>query len=291
MPSLDDLVANVNDLIPLPQAYVRISQLIHDPDSSLREIAEIITNDISLTGRILRVANSAYMGLITKVDSIAQAVPILGLRQIHDLALATTAVETLSNIASADFDLHAYWRRSLYCAIAARLLGKRCGLSRNDRLFVTGLLHDVGHLLLAYKEPALYTELRTTAIERRVPMYQVEREVLGFDYAAVSGALLNKWQLPSQIIDPIRAHNRDLANVKPEKQPDTAIVHLAAAISRSAQWHSDEDEPAPQFDPLAVHLTGLDDTMVVEIMNETDVALIEAITLLMPKSIRKTACK
>lgn len=286
MHNLDDLVADVNDLAPLPRAYIRIRELVQEPDSSLHEITRIITNDAGLTGRILRIANSAYMGLITKVDTLSRALHVLGLDQVHDLALATTAIEALTRIQIETFDLHSYWRRSIYCAVVARLLGKRCAIVKHDRLFVAGLLHEVGHLILAHKEPALYTGMRATAIERRVPLYQVERDVLGFDYAAISAALLNKWQLQDEITDPIKRHNDDLSKGDAQGLRETAVIHLAAAISRSTQRHSAKDVPVPEFDPTAVELTDLDDELVFEIMGETDVAIIEAITLLMPKSVK-----
>jgi HD-like signal output (HDOD) protein len=288
MHNLDDLVAGVNDLVPLPQAYVRIRELVHHPDSSLYEITRVITNDAGLTGRILRIANSAHMGLITKVDTLSRAVQVLGLDQVHDLALATTAIEALAKIEIKAFDLYGFWRRSIYCAVVARLLGKRCAIVKQDRLFVAGLLHEVGHLVLAHKEPALYADMRATAIERRIPLYQVERDVLGFDYAAVSAALLNNWQLPEEIIDPIKRHNSDLSKADPQGLPEAAVIHIAAALSRGTQWRSDKDIPAPKFDPTAVIVTDLDDELVFEIMGEADVAIIEAVTLLIPKSVKPT---
>jgi HD-like signal output (HDOD) protein len=289
MLSLDELVADVNDLVPLPQAYVRIRELVHDPESSSHQISQVITNDAGLTGRILRIANSAYMGLITKVDTIPRAVTILGLQQVHDLALATTAIEALSKIKITAFDLHAYWRRSIYCAVVARLLGKRCAILKHDRLFVSGLLHEIGHLVLAHKEPRRYTELRVAAIQQRVPMYQIEQEALGFDYAEISTALLNEWGLQRELIDPIKGHNCELARVAPEIRRETAVIHLAAAISRSTQWQSPEDEAVPEFDPTAVEIADLGDDAVFEIMTEADVAIIEAITLLMPSSIKQAS--
>ena len=79
MTTIDKLTDGVRDLVPLPKAYIRIQQLVNDPDSSLADITEVIIHDPALTSRILRIANSAYMALATKVDTVGRAVQVLGL--------------------------------------------------------------------------------------------------------------------------------------------------------------------------------------------------------------------
>ena len=98
MLTIEELVDGVQDLVPLPKAYIRIQELVNDTDSSLDDVTKVIMNDTALTSRILRIANSAYMGLQSKVDTVARAVQVLGLNQVHDLALAGAAVGSLSKI-------------------------------------------------------------------------------------------------------------------------------------------------------------------------------------------------
>jgi HD-like signal output (HDOD) protein len=279
---LELLLNDVKDIAPLPKAYLRIQELVNGPDSSLDELTAVISNDPGLTARILRIANSAYVGLPSKVDSIARAVQILGLNQVHDLALASAAVGSLFRIQSKALDIHDFWRRGIYSAIVARVTARRCGIRNAERLFVSGLLHEVGNLLIAFKEPPLYSEMRDTAIRRQLPLAQVQREFLRYDYAIASAELLKRWQLPESLYMPVGLHTRSISQAPPALAHDTAIIHLGAAISRAAIWTSEADEPVPPFDTVAVQMTELDESAVEEVMSETDQGAVEAISLLLP---------
>ena len=279
---LKELIKDVKDVAPLPKSYLRIQELVNDTNSSLNEMTEVISNDPGLTARILRIANSAYVGLAVKVDSIGRAVQVLGLNQVHDLALASAAVDSLFKIQSKALDIYDFWRRSIYCAVVARLTAKRCGIRNAERLFVAGLLHDIGNLIIAFKMPPAYSEMRDTAIRRQIPLVHAQRQHLGFDYADVSAELLKQWQLPPELYEPVRLHMHDISKVPPALAHETSMLHIGAAISRAALWHSDADEPVPPFDIVAMQLTQLDEHLVEEVMTEADQMVIEAMSLLLP---------
>lgn len=280
--TLDEILTGVMDVIPLPKAYLRLRELIADPDSSLADITQVIANDPGLTSRILRIVNSAYFALAAKVDTIGRAVQVLGLNQVHDLALATAAVGTLSKIPCQALDIHDYWRRSIYAAVAAKIIAKRMGLRANERLFVGGLLHGIGELVLAFKEPVLFVELKAAAVRRQVPMSVVQLEHLGFDYAAISGELLRQWQLPDELVVPVRVHATGFANAPATRLDDVSVLQVASVISRAALWSSEQDEPVPGFEPIAMQVTKLDEESIEQVMTESDQLVIEAMSLLLP---------
>ncbi len=279
---LQMLLQDVKDIAPLPKAYLRIQELLEDPTASLDDLTGIVTNDAGLSSRILRIANSAYVGLPDKVDSISRAVQILGLNQVHDLALANAAVGTLFKIQSRALDLYDFWRRSIYCAVVARVLARRAVLGNAERWFVCGLLHEIGNLLIAFKDPPLYSEMRDAAIRRGVTLASIQRAQLGFDYAMASAELLKRWNLPAAIHTPIALHTGAVAEVAKSLTREVSLLHLAAAISRASAWGSDACEPVPPFDPLAVNLFALDEQAIGEIMGEADQAVAEAMSLLLP---------
>ncbi|MEM7469605.1 MAG: HDOD domain-containing protein [Pseudomonadota bacterium] len=287
--TIDKLTDGVKDLIPLPKAYVRIQQLVNDPDSSLADITEVIVHDPGLTSRILRIANSAYMALATKVDTVSRAVQVLGLNQVHDLALAGAAVGSLVNLKSDVIDVADFWRRSVYAAVVGRAFAKRSAVSAPERAFVCGLLHDVGNLLLAYRMPDVYEELFQLAIQNDQTLSQVQLRELGFDYSDVGGALLEKWQLPDPIMEPVRHHTHRLTQSPVELIADSSIVHTAAVVARASLWREEGDEPVPEFHEVAVATVGVDDTLVTECMGEANEALVEAMSLLLPKSSKPRA--
>ncbi len=282
MLTIEELVKGVQDLVPLPKAYIRIQELVNDPDSSLDDVTKVIVNDAALTSRILRIANSAYMALASKVDTVARAVQVLGLNQVHDLALAGAAVGSLTKIKTPSLNIGDFWRRSVYCAVVARIICKQQKISSPERLFVSGLLHDTGHLLLAYRQPERYAEMRTESITTKMSMATIEQNELGFTYAELGAALLNNWQLPETIIAPVQHHVLDVAAMPIEQRAETAILHVSAVIARAAMWRSEADEPVPEFDPAALQQYDIDDKIIESIMQEADEAVIEAMTLLLP---------
>jgi HD-like signal output (HDOD) protein len=294
MVTVEALTHGITDVAPLPKAYVRIQQLVNDPNSSLHAVTQVISHDTGLTSRVLRIANSAYLGLVTKVDTIARAVQVLGLNQVHDLALATAAVGSLFKVKTETLDIYEFWRRSVYCGVAARFLAKECKIRAPERLFVAGLLHDVGHLVLAHREPELYVELLEQSIERQLPLFAVEQKTLGFDYAELGAELLTRWQLPADLIAAVGAHTDRLKALDTDELYDAAIIHVAAVIARAAMWRSNTDEPVPEFSPIAVQLHSVNDELVEATMSQADDAIVEAMTLLMPKALprrRKAAAE
>jgi HD-like signal output (HDOD) protein len=279
---IEEIVSGIKEVAPLPKAYIRIQELVNDPNSSFHDVTEVISNDPGLTSRVLRIANSAYMGLVTKCDTISRAVQVLGLNQVHDLALASAAVGSLTRMESKALDIYDFWRRSIYCASVSRLLARKVKHRAADRLFVGGLLHDVGSLVLAYKDPLLYSELLAASKRGKVPLATIEREQLGFDYAAISAELMTQWQLPADLREAVGCHTGNLSLAPPENWRDTAIIHVGAVVSRAAMWHSDDDEPVPDFDPVATQLVDLSDAFVEELMIEADAIVVEAMSLLLP---------
>lgn len=251
------LVEGTLDLVPLPQAYVRIRGIVDDPDSEMREVAEIVATDPALTGRVLRLVNSAFIGLMTPIDSIEHAVRVLGMQQIHDIALATSAVGSLSKLRGDLFDIFEFWRLSMYCGGAARDLAAATTLPSPQRLFVSGLLHGIGNLVMAHEMPQSFDEARVQARAMQRPYYELQRECFGFDYADVSAELMRKWHLPEAIYQPVALHNRVIENLDSAEQPLAAVMSLAAVVARQANWQSEESEPVPPIDPMAQALCGV----------------------------------
>jgi HD-like signal output (HDOD) protein len=282
MLTIEELVEGVRDLVPLPKSYIRVQELVNDPDSSLDDVTKVIVNDAALTSRILRIANSAYMALASKVETVGRAVQVLGLNQVHDLALAGAAVGSLAAIKSPSLHISDYWRRSVYCAVVARTICGQRKFGPPERLFVAGLLHDTGTLVLANRKPELYTQLLELAVGSGRALSEVQHEELGFNYADIGVALLKSWQLPEGIIDPVAFHLISPTEVPPEIANEAALLHVSAVIARAAIWRNDTDEPVPEFDTAALQLTDVDESNTEAIMREADEAVIEAMSLLLP---------
>lgn len=279
----ETLVAGMVDLVPLPHAYVRIREVVDDPDVPLREFGAIVAADPALTGRVLRLANSAYMGLVTKVDSIEHAVRVLGVGQLHDMALATSAVGSLSKLRADLFDIYDFWRLSIYAAVRARLLASHCALPAPQRLFVSGLMHNIGTLVMAHELPEAFAESRARAAAIERPYHELQRELFGFDYAEVGAELMRQWSLPVALIEPVELHTRSIANLTNEQQPTSAVIQIAATTSRAALWKNEESERVLDYEPIATAQTGIDADAIEEMMTTADDEVVESISILTPR--------
>jgi len=282
VPSAAELVARMIDLVPLPQAYARIREAVDDPDSDLRRVAEIVKSDPALAGRVLRLVNSAYIGLMTPIDSIDHAVRVLGMRQIHDMALATSAVGSLDRLRGAPIDIVDFWRLSIYCAATAREVGTHARLPAPERMFVTGLLHNVGNLVLAHELPDWFRECHAQARASARPLADVQREQLGYDYAETGAELLRQWNLPAGLVLPILLHTRAIATLTPEERAPAAVLAVAAVTARATSCRSADSEPVPEYDATALTETGIEAEMLEEIMLRVDASVVEALAVLLP---------
>lgn len=276
------LVDGTLDLVPLPQAYVRIREIVEDPGASLRAISEVVTSDPALTGRVLRLANSAYLALVSRIDTIDHAVRILGLSQIHDIALATSAVGSMSRLKNDQFDLYDFWRTSVYAAVCARHLAQSCGLPSPQRLFIAGLMHNIGNLIIAHELPQAYRDCAQMARASERPYYELQMQVLGFDYAEVGAELMRQWNLPAALVQPVALHTGPIAELASADQPLAAVMHVAAVTARAAAWESAESEPVPDYDATAIALTGVTDDTITELMEQVAGEVSEFIAILMP---------
>ena len=276
------LVEGVVDLVPLPQAYVRIRELVDDPIVSLRDIAEIVSTDPALTARVLRLVNSAYLGLMTPIDSIEHAVRVLGMQQIHDMALATSAIGSLSRLRGDLFNIFDFWRLSVYCGASAREVAVRMNLPAPQRLFVCGMLHNVGSLIIAHEMPTAFAECAQLARDIERPYFALQRELFGFDYAEVGAEMMVRWNLPDGLIRPIRQHTQCIDNLSEEDRPNAAALSIAATTARAASWQSPESEPIPDYDPGALLVADVDADGIEMLMVHVDDVVAESLAVLLP---------
>lgn len=262
------LVADVRGLISLPEIAIQINRMVDDPQSSANDIGELISRDPSLTARLLRIANSPFFGLSTKVATVNRAVTLIGTKQLRDLVIATSAVGSFKNIPNQLVSMDDFWYHSLYCALAARTLGQRRLLPHADSLFVAGLLHDIGQLVIFHRLPEQARAALQLSVEdpHAVDMHQAELEILGFDHAQVGGLLLQQWHLPALLQECVALHHRPTA--ARQFPAEVAIVHIANVIATLAEINSLNLEDVPVIEPKAWKQAGLKDDVIEPVMRD-----------------------
>jgi len=263
------LVKETVELVSLPDVYIRLRDVINSPDSSMADVAEIIAFDPSITARLLKLVNSPFYGLVAKVDTITHAINLLGTQQIHDLVLATSVIDSFSGFTNDYFNIYDFWFNGVYCAVTARLLAYYCkGVDNTERPFVAGLLHDIGHLVTYQIIPQETHRALETATQKNISLYMAEREILGFDYAQVGAELMREWQLPKSLQEITEFH------IEPEKasnkQLETAILHIASAITQNALEQIPISPETLAINPICWQITGLSIDEMAEIKKEVD---------------------
>ena len=242
-------------LISLPDIYFQLKELLEEPDYTMAEVALLVGRDPAMATRFLRVVNSPLYRRIRKIETVSHAVSLLGLRQIHDIVLSASVAVAFEGIQTDVMDMNKFWQHSFYCAVMTQQLAKENATVEGDRIFVTGLLHDIGHLFMYIAIPKESQQAILKAQEQERPLYQVERELLGFDYAKLGGHVLGQWRLPKRLQDIICFHPEP-GNAN-QYETETALLHIATLLVQADLAGGTFGAGEFVVDPAAWELTGL----------------------------------
>lgn len=219
---------NVVELFSLPDSYFRVRELMESETAALDDIAEVILLDPVLTSKLLKLANSAIYRLPYQVDSVSKALLVLGKTQVYNLILSIGISSACSQVNTTAIDLDRFWEQSVNAALIARYLSVHLGLKHADRAYVAGLLHNVGELVIAQQDPDLAAQCQQYTTECKP--WQQQEKLLGFSYAACGAELLNLWQLPDVIVEPVALQNNHQFQLRSvEEQVVILSVKLALA--------------------------------------------------------------
>lgn len=205
------VIKGIEDLPPLPDVVRKILGLVDDTDASAKDLAQIITSEPSLTAKILKITNSSFYGFRQQVTTISHAVVILGFNEVKNLVLGYSI---FSNILGEkekknEQELN-FWRHNIACGVAARILGEETGYRNPEELFVIGLLHDIGKTVFHSYFTERYREAIDGSVREHIPLFQMEKDLLGLTHADVGYWLARLWNLPVLIRDGIRFHHTPL---------------------------------------------------------------------------------
>lgn len=210
---LGEILLNVESFPCLPKSGVKIMTILNDSNSSISEIEKVFRYDPGLTANFLKLANSPYFGIPSKVSSVKQAIVLLGANRLKQIVLATSTSNVLGQ-ALPGYDLKAgdLWRHSIAVSNAAVALANYKKLSEPNDIFTPSLLHDVGKLVLGR-----FVEEHFEAIKKLVSngmsLVVAENMVLGTDHAEIGAQILSQWSFPPDVVNSVRFHhNPDMIN-------------------------------------------------------------------------------
>jgi len=223
---LRNRIEKLGDLPTLPQVVQRLAAMIGRPTVSTEEIGSIIEKDQVLAAKVLRLANSPFYGFPSRIVSVTHAVIVLGFNVVKGLTLCASALSIMK-----EARMDQLWRHSLGVAITANLLATRLEIKNPEELFVSGLLHDIGKVVLYVKWPDVGDSIKD-ALKTRADcsLFEVEQELTGLSHADIGGCLANAWHLPVSLREPILYHHDPI--LAKEAMLQTAIVHVADILGR-----------------------------------------------------------
>lgn len=281
MHSALELVSHVEALASLPSVYHRIREQLDSPDGSVIEVSRLVSADPALTARLLRLVNSALYGYGGQIDTVGRAVQILGLQQVHDLVLAMSISSVFAGIQPEQMDMARFWRGSVMCGLAARSIARGCGQPTAERLFVIGLLADLGHLVMYQTVPALALEAQRTSDTTGQPLHEVEHRVVGCDYAELGATLMNHWRLPSCFAEVIGA--QIVPRLGGEYTFDAAILHVASHIVAADRKGETSEAAAATIDPMVWTQLDMSPESLGRIREDAELNLAAYVSLFFPK--------
>jgi HD-like signal output (HDOD) protein len=249
-----DIVSSEVKLASFPDIYFKIRRVLDSPTSSAAQVADVISKDTSLSAKLLKLVNSPFYGLPQRIDAISRAVMVIGGQEISTLALGISAINAFKDIPPELLNMRTFWEHSVAVGVFARVLGKAAGHNAAERLFVSGILHDIGRLIIYKKLPHAAVEAIYYAKANQVPLYVAENEVIGFTHPLVGGLLLRAWKFPEPLVANVSCHHKPSAcpgNIEPSILHLADIMAVARCISPPARVHGSDPGPGGLVQPWA----------------------------------------
>lgn len=244
-----DLLQGYGSIPSLPMIYYRIEETINRSASSLTDVGKIVGRDPGLTTRLLKLVNSAFYGFPRRIETVSQALVVIGLNQLRDLVLATSIINLFQGIPKDLVSMESFWRHSIACGLAARLIADRRNEAHPERFFVAGMVHDVGRLIMYKKIGDLCREALIKAKTKGIPLAVAERETIGFDHCEIGRMLFKSWGLPGSLEEAVTCHHRPgKAGLYPL---EAAVVHVADVLVNAFRWGTSGEPGVPEFCPSA----------------------------------------
>ncbi len=226
-----ELAQRVSELVSLPAAYDRLIRLFAEPDPPRAEIARVIRHDPGLTAMLFKAANGKCSGASFESTNVEEGIQLIGDNRLRSLITATAAADSFRSIDVELVEMSDFWHHSVCCGLVARALADEFGQGDPESLFLTGLLHDIGQLVIYHELPDLARKVLEIAGAPEQYRYRAEQEILAVTHAQVGAELLRLWGLPANLCEAVEFHHEPAA--APNFPVDAAIVHIATGIANA----------------------------------------------------------
>jgi HD-like signal output (HDOD) protein len=236
----------LDDKLPeTPSIISELNQVIADPMATSNSVARVVNKSPSLAATLLKIVNSAYYGFPSRIDRISRAVTIIGTKEISSLALGISVMNAFSDIPKKMINMQAFISHSLACGIISRIFAAFNNSAQTEQLFISGLLHDIGKLIVYKYYPDHATACFQMACAANESVFQAEKQIIGINHPRIAKHLLKKWKLPLDLTDNIVCHHHP---GRASNSENAGIVHLADIVTHGLGIGTSGERAIPIFD-------------------------------------------
>ncbi len=261
---LKEKLLKIGDLATLPVVAYNVMQLTQNPKASAMDVGKAISQDPALTSKVLKIANSAFYGFPRKISTINNAIVILGFSNIRNIVLSAGIIDAHKGRKSSQyFDRTDFWKHSLACGIASKIIASTVGLKNSEEAFIWGLLHDLGKIVMDTYIHEEFSQIAQHAKLKGILIVDAEQKYLGFDHTDVGSLVAKKWNMPPALIKVIRYHHNPVLDYNSLRI--SSIVHLADILCRTLKLGCGGDNEIPIINEISWDLMNLNKQMLEQI--------------------------
>jgi putative nucleotidyltransferase with HDIG domain len=281
--TLPQIIAAIRDLPALPAVVLELMRGLDNEQADTNHLAGKIAQDQALSAKVLRLANSSFYGMQNRVGTIQQAITILGFNSVRALVTASAVIDLYKPGKQGALDFRGFWRHAIATALCAKALAKKRSIGairsiNQDHAFITGLLHDIGKLVIVTYSERHYEAAMAYRTEHDCYGFEAEQAVLGLDHAAVGRAILEHWKFPVLILDAVEHHHfwgeEEIGGL-------TAVINLADCIAHGLDLSSDSVDLVPPLLASGWRKLNIQEADLMDVFQETEHQFEEACAILM----------
>ena len=266
--TINQLTSGIPSLGSYAGVIAEIESVLDNPNSTLANLGEVIEKDPDLTARLLKLGNSSFFGFTSRLETVSEAISLIGIQQVQDLILASSVVEIFDGISADIVSMESFWKHCLACGIGARCLAIARQMPKAEKFFVAGLLHDLGRLVLFSRASKKAMEVFSLYHSRRILLRDAEIAVLEFDHAQIGENLMRSWQYPANLVHAVAYHHHPMsAGVY---QLESSLVHLADYLAHAMQMGNSGERYVPPLNMKAWERLGLSSNILESVMKTMD---------------------
>ncbi|OPX40831.1 MAG: hypothetical protein B1H13_05340 [Desulfobacteraceae bacterium 4484_190.3] len=247
--NLERYTREIERIPTIPVISKEVLTLLSDEDVSIKKLAQVIEKDQAMTVRILKMANSAFYGTLSRVSSIDHALVILGIAEIKSILMAFSIRDFFRDAKGNSFDRNRFWKHAVICSQVAKYLARYFKIPSDDTLFLTGLIHDMGKVVFDQYFHEEFVKIVEYVNEHHCTFSEAEKQVTGVTHYQVAAKLLQQWQFPKRVVMQVFYHHAPWHDK--DEAVGSIIVYLANILTKMAGYTCLEGEKKIELSQFA----------------------------------------